>query len=68
MSNRKIVGFIGLGTMGSHMARNLLKAGHAVHAYDLRADAAHAIEGVAPAATAADGARQANIVITMRHA
>jgi 2-hydroxy-3-oxopropionate reductase len=65
MSNRKIVGFIGLGTMGAHMARNLLKAGHAVHAYDVRADAVHAIEGAVPAATVADAASQADIVITM---
>lgn len=33
MSNAT-VGFVGLGNMGSHMARNLLKKGHPVVAYD----------------------------------
>ena len=28
------IGFIGLGNMGAHMARNLLKKGRAVVAYD----------------------------------
>ena len=32
MSN---IGFIGLGIMGNAMARNLLKAGHTVVAYDI---------------------------------
>ncbi len=34
-----VVGFIGLGTMGRPMARNLLKAGHQVVAYARRPDA-----------------------------
>lgn len=34
MSN-KDVGFIGLGVMGSHMAQNLVNAGHNVIAYDI---------------------------------
>jgi 3-hydroxyisobutyrate dehydrogenase len=29
------IGFIGLGNMGAHMARNLLKAGHKVVVFDL---------------------------------
>ncbi len=29
------VGFIGIGTMGQEMVRNLLRAGHAVRAFDL---------------------------------
>jgi UDP-N-acetyl-D-mannosaminuronate dehydrogenase len=33
------IGFIGLGNMGAHMARNLLKAGHKVVVYDLNAAA-----------------------------
>jgi 3-hydroxyisobutyrate dehydrogenase len=33
------VGFIGLGTMGRHMASNLIKAGHAVVVHDLRREA-----------------------------
>ncbi|MCW3475553.1 NAD(P)-dependent oxidoreductase [Limobrevibacterium gyesilva] len=59
------VGFIGLGTMGCHMARNLLKAGHAVHAYDVRPEAVAEISGAVPAASIAEAARAADIVITM---
>jgi len=33
------VGFIGLGNMGAHMARRLLKAGHRVFVYDTRQEA-----------------------------
>ncbi|NBQ75878.1 MAG: 3-hydroxyisobutyrate dehydrogenase, partial [Acetobacteraceae bacterium] len=29
------IGFVGLGNMGAHMARNLLKAGHEVTVFDL---------------------------------
>ncbi len=32
------IGFIGLGNMGGPMAANLIKAGHAVRAFDLDAD------------------------------
>ena len=38
MSGKKI-GFLGLGTMGGPMARNLLKSGHEVRGFDLDADA-----------------------------
>lgn len=33
------VGFVGLGRMGSHMARNLVRAGHRVTVYDVRQEA-----------------------------
>ena len=36
------VGLIGLGAMGSGMAKSLRRAGHAVHVYDLRREAAQA--------------------------
>ncbi|GAV09242.1 hypothetical protein RvY_18814-2 [Ramazzottius varieornatus] len=42
-SNR--VGFIGLGNMGSHMARNLLKKGQSVMIYDVYPEAMAALEG-----------------------
>ena len=32
------IAFIGVGNMGNPMARNLLKAGHAVTAFDLSAE------------------------------
>ncbi|WP_027551460.1 NAD(P)-dependent oxidoreductase [Bradyrhizobium sp. Cp5.3] len=61
------VGFIGIGTMGREMVRNVLKAGHAVHAFDLNeaAVADVAKEGAVRAQTPADAARGAEIVITM---
>ncbi|WP_454917541.1 NAD(P)-dependent oxidoreductase [Xanthobacter sediminis] len=60
------VGFIGLGQMGSGMARNLLKAGHTVTVYNrtpAKADALVA-EGAARAATIADACR-GEAVVTM---
>ena len=46
------IGFIGLGSMGAHMARNLLHAGFDVTVYDVRADAAN--EHIALGATLAE--------------
>jgi 3-hydroxyisobutyrate dehydrogenase len=56
------VGFIGLGNMGAPMAANLVKAGHAVAGFDLTAPCP---EGVTRAATAAEAATGADVVITM---
>jgi 2-hydroxy-3-oxopropionate reductase len=62
-----VVGFIGLGTMGSEMARNLLQAGFRVDAYDVlpAALSAAAALGARPAESVADAAREAEIVVTM---
>jgi 2-hydroxy-3-oxopropionate reductase len=61
------VGFIGIGTMGREMVRNLLKAGHAVRAFDLTEAAVADVvkEGAVRADNPADAARDADIVITM---
>ena len=61
------IGFIGLGLMGSGMAANLAKAGHAVRAFDLSAEALEAAEGAgcARAASAAEAVRGAGAVVTM---
>ena len=56
------VGFIGLGNMGGPMARNLATAGHEVSGFDV---AAPDVEGVTPALSAAEAARDADVVITM---
>ncbi len=56
------IGFIGLGNMGAPMARNLAAAGHEVTGFDL---AAPSPEGVRPAASAAEAARGAGVVVTM---
>jgi 3-hydroxyisobutyrate dehydrogenase len=61
------IAFIGLGHMGGGMAPNLVKAGHEVRAFDLVREAVqHAAEGgCAPAASAAEAVRDADVVITM---
>ena len=61
------IGFVGLGNMGAPMARNLLKAGHAVTAYDVvRANLDKLVAaGAAAAASARLAAAQAEMVITM---
>jgi len=61
------IGFIGLGNMGLPMARNLLKAGHAVQGFDVskaQADALAASGGQAAASVKA-AASGAEVVITM---
>jgi 3-hydroxyisobutyrate dehydrogenase len=61
------IGFIGLGNMGGPMARNLLKAGHRLKAFDLSAKSleAAAAAGAAAAKSAAEAARGVEIVVTM---
>lgn len=61
------IAFIGLGNMGSGMCANLCKAGHAVRAFDLSADAVKAAEekGATPAATIADAVADAEVVVSM---
>jgi 4-hydroxybutyrate dehydrogenase / sulfolactaldehyde 3-reductase len=61
------IGFIGLGTMGGPMARNLLKAGFALRVFDIEPKAAQALvsAGATAATSAADAARGAEAVITM---
>ncbi|HKF60704.1 MAG TPA: 3-hydroxyisobutyrate dehydrogenase [Dongiaceae bacterium] len=61
------IGFIGLGNMGGPMARNLLKAGHHVKAFDLQpALTAKAVEaGALAASSPADAASEVEAVITM---
>ncbi len=62
-----VVGFIGLGTMGAPMARNLLKAGHALRVFDVSAEARAALAeaGAVAADTALAAAEGAEFVITM---
>lgn len=56
------IGFIGLGNMGAPMAANLARAGHAVIGFDT---AGVTVEGVTQAASAAEAATGADVVITM---
>ncbi|MDF2619035.1 MAG: 2-hydroxy-3-oxopropionate reductase [Xanthobacteraceae bacterium] len=61
------VGFIGLGTMGREMARNLLEAGFAVRVFDVVPKAIDDLValGAEAASGPADAARDADIAITM---
>jgi 3-hydroxyisobutyrate dehydrogenase len=56
------IGFIGLGNMGAPMAANLVAAGHEVTGFDV---AGVTVEGVAEAASGAEAAEGAEVVITM---
>src|SRR5258706_4611670 len=61
------IGFIGLGNMGGGMAANLVKAGHAVTAFDISAPALQraTAAGCQVATTAAQAVREVDAVITM---
>ncbi len=56
------IGFIGLGNMGAPMARNLAAAGHEVTGFDV---AGVHVDGVTPAASAAEAASGRDALITM---
>jgi 3-hydroxyisobutyrate dehydrogenase len=61
------IAFIGVGNMGGPMARNLLKAGHTVRAFDLSAAMLDPVvsAGAARAVSANDAVKDADVVITM---
>ena len=61
------IAFIGLGNMGSGMAANLVKAGHAVRAFDLNPDAvAKLVElGASAAGDVPTAVKGADVVVTM---
>ncbi len=61
------VGFIGTGTMGQPMVGNLVTKGHVVVAYDVAPAALDAAArlGAARATSAADAAKQADMIVTM---
>jgi len=59
------IGFVGLGRMGSHMARNLARAGHEVAAFDVLPQAVSAVamaDGIRAATSVGDAARDADVV------
>jgi 2-hydroxy-3-oxopropionate reductase len=61
------IGFIGLGIMGKPMAKNLLKAGHELVVFDINKESVADVvaAGAKSAASCADAASQAPLVITM---
>src|SRR5256712_8445007 len=60
------IGFIGLGTMGRHMASNLIKAGHELVVHDVRpeASAPHRKAGAGWAETPREVAEATHVVFT----
>lgn len=64
MHNR--IAFIGLGSMGGHMVRHLLQAGHQVTLYARRAEAMapFVAEGAQAASSPAEAARNADFIMT----
>ena len=67
MAERETVGVVGTGIMGAPMARNLVKAGFEVIAYNRTASRAEALreDGVTVAASLAEVGQTASVVITM---
>ena len=61
------VGVVGLGAMGSGIARSLRRAGLTVHVYDVRAEAAAAFaaEGGVACATLAEMARACDVIVSV---
>jgi len=59
------IAFFGVGNMGAGMARNLIKAGHAVTVFDLDTEKAEAVEGANVAVDGEAAVSGAEIVITM---
>jgi 3-hydroxyisobutyrate dehydrogenase len=61
------VGFIGVGNMGSLMARNLIKAGHSLKVYDLSEEAVNFVvqSGAKRASSVKDAAAEVDFVVSM---
>jgi 3-hydroxyisobutyrate dehydrogenase-like beta-hydroxyacid dehydrogenase len=61
------IGFIGLGSMGSAVARNLIAADHTLHVFNRNPAAAESLRdaGAYVAATPAQAARPAEVIFTM---
>ena len=64
---KKKIGFIGLGAMGRHMAKNLIKGGYELTVYDLIPEAVEeaASLGARKAGSSAEAAKAAEVIITM---
>ena len=67
MSSPTKIGFLGIGLMGSHMARNLLKAGFPVTAWNRTSVKAQALiaDGADVTATTVEAVAEADVIITM---
>lgn len=67
MHTKQVIGFIGTGVMGKHMASHLLQAGHPLHVYTRTKEKAQALldAGAHWEQSVADVAKKADVVITM---
>ena len=67
MTNKPHIAFLGIGLMGNHMARNILKAGYSLSAWNrtLSKAEALAVDGAQIAQTPAEAVKDADFVITM---
>ncbi len=69
--SEQTIGFVGLGNMGSGMARNLATAGHSVKVFDLVPAAVQALldspagNNISAASSAADAAANVDVFISM---
>ncbi|XP_032687047.1 3-hydroxyisobutyrate dehydrogenase, mitochondrial-like [Odontomachus brunneus] len=61
------IGFVGLGNMGSHMAKNLLTKGYKLTVYDVNKSATTSLveAGASVASSAADLSKEVEVVISM---
>jgi len=64
---KRKIGFIGLGAMGKHMAKNLVKAGYDLTVYDLNSQPVKELVsvGAKEAKSSAEAAKGVEVVITM---
>jgi 2-hydroxy-3-oxopropionate reductase len=67
MMNKPHIAFLGIGLMGNHMARNILKAGYSLSAWNRTLSKAEALasDGAQIAQTPAEAVKDADFVITM---
>jgi 2-hydroxy-3-oxopropionate reductase len=66
MTEKRTIGFIGLGVMGKPMARNLLRAGYPLVVHNRSREPVHELAqaGASPADSPAQVARQSDLIIT----
>ena len=64
---KRKIGFIGLGAMGNHMAKNLIKAGYDLTVYDLNPEPVKELVSLGAKKTknCAETAKAGEVVITM---
>ena len=67
MTNKPHIAFLGIGLMGNHMARNILKAGYSLSAWNRTLSKAEALasDGAQIAQPPAEAVKDADFVITM---